>query len=216
MSEIVGRQANISNFGTACGPSLSVEPVEGAMMRVTVVAPCEPSQQITVAHHGLSFTATLSMTGTVTFALPALVAQAQVTVKLPDGGSLAASVPVPDVAAFARVALQWEGPDPGALVSNAPKVLDGEMYRLGQEPQVLHIFSRRLGELTQGGVVRLSMRSDITLDNCGAEQMARVFRTVPGEPETAYDLTLRAQDCADIGQSLELKNVLQDLKLGPI
>ncbi|PTX57787.1 hypothetical protein C8N43_2459 [Litoreibacter ponti] len=216
VAEIVGRQANISNFGTTCGPSLTVLPSENAMLRVEIQAPCEPSQYVDVTHHGLSFTTALSMTGKAEFMLPALTPQAQVSVRLPDGGSLSAMTEVPEVAAFARVALQWEGADPGELVSNAPKVLDGQMYRLGEEPQVLHIFSRRLGELTRGGIVRLSMRSDITADNCGADQSARVFRAVPGEPETAYDITLRARDCADVGQSLELKNILQDLKLGPI
>lgn len=217
VAEIVARQANISNFGTACDPSITLETAAGAMLDLEVHAPCLPSSMVTVAHTGLSFTLPLSMTGTARIRLPAMTANAQITASLFDGKMLAASASVPQVRNYARVALQWDGPDPGELVSVAPTVLNGEIFRLGTasnaQGKVLHVFSRRMDDVNVSGVVRLSLRSDVTAQNCAKGHATKVHRSVPGEPVAAYDMQIKGPGCDAIGQSLELKNVLQDLRL---
>ncbi|WP_121024229.1 hypothetical protein [Litoreibacter meonggei] len=214
---IVARQANISNFGTACGPSLSMTVAPDAMLAVRVSAPCLPYDAIWFEHEELAFTVPMPLTGELAFLLPALDTDAELTATLSDGTVLNARNHVPDARNFARVALQWSGADPGELVAKAPRVLDGKVIHLGQSPDangaVLQVFSSRISDQTASGVVRLSMRAPVTAANCGSGQVARVRRMVPGEPTSIYGLILNGPGCGAIGQSLQLNNVLQDLKL---
>lgn len=214
---IVARQANISNFGTSCGPSLRVHVATDAMLAVQILAPCLPYEAVRLEHEDLTFTAPMSMTGELSFLLPVLNEHATLKAVLADGTVLEASADVPDVRNFARVALQWSGADAGELIAKAPRVLDGTMARLGQsndaDGAVLHVFSRRINDLAVSGVVRLSMRAPVTAANCAKGHAARVRRVVPGEPVSAYDLAIKGLGCGAVGQTLELKNVLQDLKL---
>lgn len=218
IAEIVARQANISNFGTVCTPDMSVSVVPGAILDLTVSAPCLPSSDVSIEHGGLSFTVALSMTGDARLRVPAMDADAQIIATLSDGMSLFAQVYVPRVAKYARVALQWRGVDPGELIASAPSVLEGDLFRLGTSDTdgsgTLHVFSKLLDDVTASGVIRLSLRSDVTAQNCADGQSAKVRRMIPGEPVTAYDIAIKGPGCGAIGQSLELKNVLQDLKLG--
>ena len=217
IGDIVARQANISNFGSACGPSMSMNTAIDAMLAVRVYAPCLPYDTVRFEHEGLSFTVPMPMTGELTLLLPALSEHAVVQASLSDGTILSASSDVPDARNFARVALQWNGADPGELVAKAPKVLDGSVIHLGQSVDtrgsVLHVFSSRVDTQTPSGVVRLSMLAPVTAANCDTGHEARVRRGVPGEPASTYDLRLKGPGCDAIGESLELKNVLQDLKL---
>ena len=217
VADMVMRQANISNFGSACGPSLSMAVAIDAMLAVRVSAPCIPYDMVRLEHEGLSFTVPMPMTGELDLLLPALTADAVVKVHLSDGTVLSADTEVPDARNYARVALQWDGVDPGALVAKAPKVLDGTLMHLGQsvdaKGSVLHVFSSRMDTQTASGVVRLSVLAPVTASNCKSGHEARVRRGVPGEPAATYDLRLKGLGCDAIGESLELKNVLQDLQL---
>lgn len=217
VADIVARQANISNFGNACGPSLSMKVSVDAMLAINVYAPCLPYDVVMLEHEGLSFTVPMPMTGELNLLLPALSENAVVQANLSDGTFLSASADVPEALNFARVALQWRGASPGELIAKTPKVLDGSIVRLGTslgtDGSVLHVFSSRLNAPNATGVVRLSMLTPITAENCDTGHEARVRRGVPGEPTSTYDLMLMGPGCDAIGQSLELKNVLQDLKL---
>lgn len=217
VADIVARQANISNLGTACAPDVALTTGTGAMLDLKITAPCLPSTIVKVAHSGLSFTMPLSMIGAASVRLPAMEENASVAVTLSDGETLYAETSVPQTRNYARVALQWDGADPGELIAAAPAVLNGEVFHLGQssdaEGKVLHVFSRRIDDVATSGVVRLSLRSDVTAENCATGHAAKVHRAVPGEPVSAYDLQITGPGCGAVGQSLELKNVLQDLKL---
>ncbi len=217
VTEIVARQANISNFGTACGSSLSITPKPDAMLNVRVSAPCLPYDVVRIEHENIAFTQPMPLTGELSFLLPALDEHAELKAVLSDGTVLTAVAHVPDAQNFARVALQWSGTDPGELVAKAPKVLDGQVFHLGQSLDtsgaVLQVFSSRISDSAASGVVRLSMQAAVTANNCEAGHAARVHRTVPGEPTSTYDLTLKGPGCGAVGERLELKNILRDLKL---
>lgn len=217
IADIVARQANISNFGTACDPSISMDVAIDAMLAIHLQAPCLPYDMVRMEHEGLSFTVPMPMTGELHLLLPALSENAVVRADLSDGTVLSASADVPEAVEFARVALQWKGAAPGELVAKAPKVLDGAVIRLGRSEDAdgseLHVFSSRIDARHATGVVRLSLLSPVTAENCETGREARVRRKVPGEPISAYDLKLKGPGCNAVGQSIELKNILQDLKL---
>lgn len=217
IADIVARQAHISSFGTACGPSLSVKAAPNAMLAVQVVAPCLPYDAVRFEHEDLDFTIPMPLTGKLSFLMPVLEENATLSAILSDGTTLNAVAHVPDTRNYARVALQWRGADPGQLVAKTPRLLKGEVTHLGQSVDangaVLQVFSSLINDQTASGVVRLSMRTNVTAANCGSDQVARVRRVVPGEPVSDYGLAIKGLGCGAIGQSLELKNVLQDLKL---
>lgn len=215
--DIVARQANISNFGTACEPSMDVNVLNDAMLDVQIFAPCLPYDTVDFEHESMAFTAPLTMTGELSFTLPALSDRARLKATLSDGTTLSADVFVPDTRHFARVALQWDGKDPGTLIARVPKSLSGKVIQLGESNdrngKILSVFSSKINNLQASGVVRLSLRAPVTLANCSVGHAARVRQIVSGVVLSSYDITMSGPGCGAVGQILELNNVLQDLKL---
>lgn len=78
-------------FRTSCDPELSVAPAPGAMVRLTLDAPCYQNQRITVAHSGLEFADATNADGTYSVEIPALDEDAPFSVVFSDGQSVEAS-----------------------------------------------------------------------------------------------------------------------------
>lgn len=214
LSTRVAEQADISAFGFACGAEVSVEGTKNAMIELSIKAPCKPDQIATVQYSDLSFDQALSMTGEAQLTLPALGDQDILRVTFEDGQSLQSHVKTPEIDAFARVAISWDGPVPPRLNGTAPRHLPIEITRLGDgSGRVLQVLSHHLDPDEKSGVIRLGMLTEVTSKNCGHTQAGKVVQQTPGLPQLRYALKLAAAGCDQIGRNLELKNILQDLKL---
>ena len=212
--DAVSNQANISAFGFSCDTELAITPAAEAMLEVILSSPCRLDQMVSVSHSGLEFHLRLPMTGKRTFKLPALEAPANVAVRFLNGAEVVAATDPGPLDAFLRVALQVSSEDALSLKAVAAKQLPVVETRLGDDGgQMVQIISHHIDPDRRRGVIRLALQSKVTAEHCDTPSHAKVVERLPGLPLRQYGISLGAAGCDHVGEILELKNILQDLKL---
>jgi hypothetical protein len=230
--------SRLSPFGLPCEAALSVEPAYGAMIALSLSAPCQATMPVTVTQGGLRFTTMTDRTGALRLTLPALSPEATVTLRFDDGSMQHAKVDVPEAADFARVALQWQGETglslhafefgaerggpghvhAGAAHSSQRAALGaGFMTALGA-PQVpgawlAEIYSFPIRGARREGFVDIVVEAEITAATCGREVRAETLQPAHDGPDATVGLTLTVPDCAAVGDFLMLKNLLRTMKV---
>lgn len=225
----------LSPFGLPCDPVLSLTPAIGAMVEVTLLAPCNPREPVVLDHAGLKIEAETDGLGMLRLSVPALDETATITVSMQQGLSLSRGTEVPDATDFARVALMWEGQqvfsmhalelgarygDAGHVWSGAPKSPDraergvgGFLTRFEGRLTSAEIYSYPIHQAPGSGVVRLTVAADVTAESCNRAILARAMQTSPLGGVTSRDVKVAMPDCESIGQTLRLKNLFQDMRL---
>jgi len=119
----------------ACAPQLGLTAAPGAMIAVSLSAPCNRNERVVIRHSGLAFTLRTGPSGQLSQTLPALKTDAQVAVYLSGSRLVLGSVLVPDAAAYSRLALVWEPPtDLELRAVEGDKVLVGGVTPAGKDP----------------------------------------------------------------------------------
>lgn len=203
-----------------CTPRLTLLPAPAAMIDVILSAPCDGDARVVIRHAGLALTGRTGPDGSLVLALPALAEVAAVTVSLPGGAVAEAALEVPALAAWDRVAVQWQAPDVfqlhafeggaaygarGHVYAGAPQGETGFLTLLGEgavdRPMLAEVYSLRRGALEEG-VVRVTVEAPITAATCGRDLLAELVEMRAGKPALAVELTLAAPDCAAAGDYL--------------
>lgn len=100
---------SLGAFGLPSGLVVTASAMPGAMVALDVMDPCSPDTDLTISHAGLRFGARTDKMGLLTIDLPALETPAFVTVQTADGAEAMAMAGLPDLGAYLRVAILWEG-----------------------------------------------------------------------------------------------------------
>ncbi|MGO4914555.1 translocase [Pseudogemmobacter sp. W21_MBD1_M6] len=232
-------QGALSPYGLSCEPELSARETSAAMVSLTLSAPCHLGEWVTVSHAGLNATLQVSAAGMLVIDMPALTTSARFVARFADDDEATATVDVPDLALFDRVAVQWVGlsglqlhalefgagyQDDGHVWINAPRTAvfaetarGGFLTRLGDEtapnPNMAEVYTFPTGKIRKDGTVRIRIEAEITAYNCAREVDAQSLQTTGYGPVSVIDLTLSMPECDAIGDFLVLKNVLRDLKI---
>jgi len=199
----------ISPFGLPCTPVLHVAATGDGLLRVALVAPCRLNQLVTLHHAALDLSARLSNTGALDLSLPSLRADGAVRVSFADGGELTARSPVDGLATLRRVVLVHDAP--GADVVLATSGPDRWVKR--------HYEATASGEMAvltaagTDGTVRLALRLSVTPASCGRPFTARLIEQGVGSEVQKTHLSVNLPGCDHVGEVLELKNIVPDLKL---
>lgn len=210
--------------GNQCQPSLQLAALPGAMIQVSLNAPCNPAERIILRHSGLSFATRTQADGRVTLTLPALKTQAMVAVYMQDSRLVLGKVTVADASAYTRFAVVWEQPaDIELRVTDGDKVLvgstatgfadDQRVIALGspsvQSPVLARVYSvpgQTLGQADITGELR------ITPASCGRTlRVETVFSANGIAATTERDIPVPL--CGTSGDILVLKNLAPALKL---
>ena len=204
--------------GDRCRPELQLSALPGAMIHLTVAAPCNRGERFIVRHAGLSFSARTQADGRATVTLPALRTDALVAVYLQDSRLILGKVAVPDAAAYARFAIVWELPAELELrVTDGSKVLVGSttpvigdeqrVIALGtttvQSPVLARVYSvpgSSLGEADITGELR------ITPASCGRTLRVETVYSAAGIA-THTERPISVPLCGTAGDILVLKNL---------
>jgi len=206
-------QADISAFGVPCETNLQAVPLADAMFAVTIAAPCRPYESLTIDYAGLTFDITLSVTGQAAFDIPAMAASARLASVFEDGTERSVQLESSDLSEFARVAVAWSQALDMRLTANAPRDMSVRYYTLGQEDaRSIQILSHHQRPDMHRAVIRLGVTAPITAQNCGQKRHATVRHLQPDMLPISYELMIAPTSCDRIGDNLELKNILQDLK----
>lgn len=211
-----------------CTPMLTALTEPGAMVALTLRAPCDGSARVVVAHGGLTVTERLAPNGRLMLAIPALEQTGQFTVRFADGRRVTALHPVPDLVTVRRFAVQWLGLDGFVLhgfengadfgqtgdVSPSqpgPTSTGSSLVSLG-EPGVESPLIAQVYTYPVEGTADIVVEAPVTAANCGQEMLGQTISSLEGAVQVV-DLTLAMPDCSAVGDFLVLKNLASDLKL---
>lgn len=210
----------------ACSPELDLTAAPGAIIHLSVSAPCNAGQRIVVRHSGLSFAVRIGSDGRVGLSLPAMKQDALVAVYLEEARLLLGRVDVPDAADYTRFALVWEAPTELELrVTNGEKILVGSPYvAQGSTPTVMSLGSTTVqsplfarvysvpGATLDDAEITADLR--ITPFSCGRTLRIVSLLSQKGTISQA-DLPVAVPLCGTSGDILVLKNLAPKLTLTP-
>lgn len=212
----------------ACAISLDLLPQPGAMIGISMLAPCHPDQRVVLNHAGLTVTARTSASGALASSLPALTAVAQVDVIFADGERVRGTLPLPDFAGIKRFAVQWQAEDAfqlhafenGARYGHPGHISSAFSGTSGQSGSVTMLGDASVDLPLQAEVytfgpaakTEIVLEAAITQSTCGREILGEALLAVNGQVEIG-DLTLAMPGCDAVGDILVLKNLLEDMTL---
>lgn len=227
--------ARMSPFGFDCTPNLTTAVLDAAMIEVVYFAPCDPSRPVTLRHGGLEIDLMTDPYGRAETIIPALSDLAILTV-WNERATAQTTLSVPNAHAFSRVILVWEGEQVfrmnayelgasrgqgGHIWAGSPKTparamrgTGGFLTFAGQGyGRAAEVYTFPTGFSPLRGVVELVVEAQVTEVNCGRMSAALALQTSPLGGMTETDVRVTLPDCAQIGAVLELKNLLQDMRL---
>ncbi|SEM64848.1 hypothetical protein SAMN04488103_101742 [Gemmobacter aquatilis] len=213
----------------ACAAQLDMIPRARAMIGITLIAPCHGHQRVVIKHGGLVVTGRASANGVLFLDLPAMEPSGRVTVTFADGETVQGALPVPDMAAVQRFAVQWldedafqinafeDGADYGdpGHVSQAtphhPSDAGGFLTLLGDAtvdlPMLAEVYT-----YPAAGKAEVVVEAAVTQATCGRELLGETLASQGGEVRTE-ELTLAMPECEAEGDILVLKNLAPERKL---
>lgn len=222
-----------------CIMTAVAKPLPGAMVDVTMSAPCAMNERLTVHHHGMMFTMATDANGLLNMVVPALMEEAVFVMAFANGDGAVAHTAVPDLANYDRLAIQWYGAagfqlharefgagygQPGHIWSGLVADNDafhtdaqGFMVMLGNisiaDTLIAEIYSFPAGMAQRDGTVNLSVEAQVTAANCGREIEARTIERLQGAPLKIQNTVLVVPDCDAVGNFMVLNNLVADLKV---
>ncbi|WP_160144546.1 hypothetical protein [Pseudogemmobacter humi] len=211
-----------------CTPALAVAAAPGALLSLSLSAPCNGGESVSLRHGGLVIAAALDTQGSLRLDLPAFEAAGQVSALLEGGGFASAAAKV-DLTGYRRFAVQWmaddafqlhaleQGADYGAPgdvhAGNAASPEGGALMRLGDPalpvPMLAEVYTWPTGKAVS---VRPVVEAAVTATTCGRELAGETVSLSSGRV-TVQDLTLTMPGCDAIGDILVLNNLVPEMTL---
>lgn len=218
----------------ACAVWLVVTPAPGAMLDLSVYAPCDQGQAVEISHAGLFLDARTGADGQLVMQIPALATEAALTITFADGRTLSDTAIVPDLAQHERVVLQWAAPaslllhayefganygDNGHIHAGHPLAPGiqghGFLTVLGDatipQARLAQVYSYPVETAGRGGQVTLEIEAPVTEASCGGPLIATAYEMLSGTAAQPRTIRLDMPDCDGTGGYLVLRNVLPDL-----
>ena len=215
-----------------CDVDLSAIAVDQGHVRIGVIAPCQQNERLTVHHSGLMFSAATDENGIYSVLVPAMSEQAVFIVDFANGTDMVASVSVPDLAGYDRIAVQWSGNsgfeiharefgagygDDGHVWSGTDTSATGRVVRLGENqglnPLMAEVYTFPRATNTQSGSIAMTVETEVTAHNCGKDVSAQSIELRGGQSLRTRDMVLSVPNCSAIGDFLVLNNLVDDLKI---
>jgi hypothetical protein len=221
-------------FGLPCGLDVIATAGAHATVALGVAAPCHAETPLRIRHAGLTIGGQTDAVGLMTLDLPALESPAVVTVRLADGTERQASVEIPDLVAYDRVALGWTGrldlelhameagagwQEPGHVHPGAMRTTAalgeraGHMVRLGTADATVQVYTRARHGTLGDAEVTISVDAPVTVENCSRRADASILRVEAGRVLDVTPIGFSYPTCDAVGDTLVLQNAMRDMRL---
>ncbi len=204
-----------------CAITLEAFGEEGAMIGLTLMAPCRAGARVTLRHGGLNVAMQTLATGSLFTSIPAMEATGAVEAVFDDGVTVAAVAPVPDVAGLRRLAVEWQDADRFALngfeigadygEAGHRTVANGGVIALG-DPAVSPAALAEVYTFPDPAASRVTVEAEVTEATCGRELAGRLLLSENGVAR-ATDLALAMPECDTAGGFVVLNNPLPETTL---
>ena len=218
----------------ACPVTFDVMAQPGAMLGLTLIAPCQPNTRVVLRHAGRAITATTTATGALFLDLPGLASDGAIEVMLPAGETFRDAAALPDLGQIRRFAVQWQADDAfqlnvietdagiethvsaakpqtaplGGVVPNG-----GYLTLLGDGSTDLPLLAAIYTFSADAGIAAdVVVEAAVTPATCARELLAETLMSMGGAV-IITDLSLAMPECDAIGDFLVLNNLVPDLKI---
>ncbi len=209
----------------------------GALLQISITAPCNSGETVAVEHAGLKFSEQLGPDGSLTLEVPAMTGAAKVSLGFSDGADKDLEVTVPDFDAFDRIAVIWQGAtglqlhaleggadygETGHIWADTPGTPDAAVAGTGGFVSVLgssangyaaDVYTYPAALMREGMEPEVSIEAQVMENTCGGEIEGWILRTNPGRAPHVEPLTMVVPGCDAVGEYLVLKNLPVELKL---
>jgi hypothetical protein len=220
----------------SCEQNLGLTAQPGAMLGLSLTAPCHASERVVLRHAGLAVTGMTDAGGMLVASLPALDAAGLVAVEFADGTEVQAQVQVPDLAGIRRLGVQWQAGDafalhgleggadlqtagdisadhPGVMPDGVKKSKGGWLVSLGDAsvpaPLQAQVYTYPADARLRAEVAILA---PVGPDTCGHDLLGQTLTSADGAVSVT-DLTLSMPPCDGKTGYLVLKNLFPDMKI---
>jgi hypothetical protein len=224
-------------LATACDIQLSAELRPGALVFLSLEAPCNSGETVQFDHAGLKFSEQLDTQGGLVVLVPAMTESAIFSVAFEDGQHKSISTTVPDLADFERLALVWQGGtglqlhalengafygDAGHVWAESPSLPANAVSGQGGFVSVLggsasgyaaDVYTFPLSLMREGASPEVSIEAQVAETTCGTEIEGTILHANPGSAPDVSDLAMSVPGCDAVGEYLVLKNLPQHLRI---
>ncbi|HGG06203.1 MAG TPA: hypothetical protein ENK28_12160 [Aliiroseovarius sp.] len=226
-----------NNTSADCEAGFTAMAAPGAMVDLTLEAPCYAGQVVDIFHAGLRFTERLDQNGIMQLNVPAMEEDAFFNALFKDGRTESTDILMLTASDYQRVALAWQGLDGfelyalenGADYGEAGHVGSATPYspergtageggflnRFGQGENGYYaaIYSYPIRLTDTGRLPEISIEAEVLDSNCSREINATMIRkSATGTLETS-PLVIAVPGCNAIGEYLVLKNLPQNQRI---
>ncbi len=215
-----------------CQPLMTAEARTGAMLHVTISAPCSAGAAVAFSHAGLTFAAPLDAAGQLTLDVPAFDKAGEIHALTSDGKFASATAPVADLDHQRRLAVQWVADDafqlhmlennasygePGDVNAGNPRSpAGGVMTRLGDSglamPMLAEIYT---WPADPGITVSPVVESAVTDRTCGRRISGELLR-LAADQVTLESLSFDMPGCEAVGDIMVLNNLVPEKTLASV
>ncbi len=221
----------------ACDISFEAEPQAGALVAVTIEAPCNSGEDVDLAQAGLKFSEQLGPDGSLSIIVPAMEETAVFSARFADGTVRATEATVTDFADFERMAIVWQGAtglqlhalengasygEPGHIWAEHPGTTEAALEGAGGFISVLgstssgyaaDVYTYPATLMQNGAEPDVSIEAQVMENTCGSKIEGMILRSNPFGAPNIEELSMAVPGCDAVGEYLVLKNLPQDLKL---
>lgn len=224
LAGITAVSASTTGDDPACALDLRLKTAPGAMIDLSLSAPCNLGERVVFRHAGLAFTDTIGADGQLQVQLPAMATDALVAAYVGSSEVVLGNISVPDATEYLRLAVQMAGPyrfdlradEQGQVFVAKSAGGEGATHRitsLGQarmeDPLLSQVYSVALRDFANP---ELTVELGITPETCGRTLTAEVVLSRFGKAFQS-SRTVAVPLCGTAGDILLLKNLLPDLTL---
>lgn len=204
-----------------CAMSFEVFAQEGAMIGITLLAPCRAAGRVVLQHGGLMVSMRTMATGSLFATLPAMEISGAVEARFDDGTVLSAMAQVPELAGMRRLAVQWHDADRFALHGFEGAADYGDVgHQTAENGGVLALgdvtatpaFLAEVYTMADPAKVRATIEAEVTDATCGRELLGETLYSSAGAVRK-NTLTLAMPECDGAGGFVVLNNPLPDMTL---
>ncbi|MCB1338090.1 MAG: hypothetical protein KDK10_11785 [Maritimibacter sp.] len=220
-----------------CDIVVNAEAKPGALLGITIDAPCNSGENVAFDHSGLRFGEQLGPDGTLTIDVPAMAGDAMIAVSFENGTEKRLRLPVPDYEEFDRIALVWQGAtglqlhaleggasygEPGHVWADTPgtplTATSGEggfISVLGSTVDgfAADVYTYPASLMTLGQEPQVSVEAQVMENTCGGEIDGWILRSNPLKAPNIETLKMVVPGCDAVGDYLVLKDLPIELKL---
>ncbi len=220
-----------------CEAGFTAMAAPGAMVDLTLEAPCYAGQVVDIFHAGMRFSSRLDQSGLMQASVPALEEDAFFNAMFTDGHIESTNILMLTASDYQRVALFWQGEtgftlyalENNALYGSAGHVSVTSPFSPAYSIAEARGFLTKLGQIEQGysAIIysypamltdsgagpEISIQAEVLAGTCDSKIMATILRSNGMSTLEALPLTMAVPGCDAVGEYLVLKNLPQSLRI---